>query len=99
VVDGFVASAGTLITLAAAKRFIQPNAYMLLHQLSSGVWGKMSAIDDEVHNLRKLMNHITKFYLAHTRLKSSALQKLLLKDVTWNAEECLAKGIADALYT
>ena len=99
VVDGFVASAGTLITLAAEKRYIQPNAYMLIHQLSSGVWGKMSAIEEQVDNMKKLMQHLTAFYLERTKLKSKALQKLLLTDVTWNAEESLAKGIVDEIYT
>jgi ATP-dependent protease ClpP protease subunit len=99
VVDGFVASAGTIISLAAEKRFIQPNAYMLIHQLSSGVWGKMDDIDEQVGNLKKLMDHITKFYLKHTSLTSKALQKILTTDVTWNAEESIEKGIADAIYT
>jgi ATP-dependent protease ClpP protease subunit len=98
VVDGFVASAGTLITLAAEKRFIQPNAYMLIHQLSSGVWGKMSAIDEQVANLKKLMTHITKFYLERTRMSSKALHKMLVTDVTWNAEESITKGIVDEIY-
>ena len=98
VVDGFVASAGTLITLAAKKRYIQPNAYMLIHQVSSGVWGKMSVIDEQVDNLKKLMQHITAFYLKHTSLKAPALKKLLLTDVTWNAEESIVRGIADELY-
>lgn len=98
VVDGFVASAGTLITLAAAKRYIQPNAYMLIHQLSSGVWGKMNDIREQVENLKKLMSHITTFYLKHTKLKSKELQNLLLTDVTWNARECIDKSIADDIY-
>jgi hypothetical protein len=99
VVDGFVASAGTLITLAAEKRFIRPNAYMLIHQLSSGVWGKMNAIEEQVGNMKKLMKHLTEFYLAHTKLKAKALERLLLTDVTWNAQESIAKGIVDEIYT
>ena len=98
VVDGFVASAGTLITLAAEKRYIQPNAYMLIHQVSSGVWGKMSVIHEQVGNLKKLMDHLTQFYLDHTTLKARVLNQLLLTDVEWNAQECIAKGIVDELY-
>ena len=98
VVDGFVASAGTLITLAAERRFIEANAYMLIHQLSSGVWGKMHDIREQVDNLKKLMEHITAFYLEHTTLKTEVLQKLLLRDVTWNAQESITRGIADEIY-
>lgn len=99
VVDGFVASAGTLITLAAHKRYISPNAYMLIHQLSSGVWGKMSMIEEQVSNMKKLMEHLVRFYKKHTTMKEGPLRRMLLTDVTWNAEESIAKGIADELYT
>jgi ATP-dependent protease ClpP protease subunit len=99
VIDGFVASAGTLLTLAAEKRYIQPNAYMLIHQLSSGVWGKMSAIEEQVGNMKKLMQHLRDFYLQHTKLTPKALERLLLTDVTWNATESLRKGLVDEIYT
>lgn len=98
VVDGFVASAGTLISIAGAKRFIMPNAYMLIHELRSGVWGKMSNIEEEVLNLKKIMEHITEFYQQHTKLTKKALEKLLTKDLIWNAEECMAKGIIDEVF-
>ena len=98
VIDGFVASAGTLISLAGEKRFIQPNAYTLVHQLSSGVWGKMAEIDDTYSNLKKLMEHITSYYLQKTKLSAKTLKVVLSKDVQWNAEETIAKGLADGIY-
>lgn len=97
IVDGFVASAGTLISLAGKKRFISKNAYMLLHELRSGVWGKMSSIEEEMENLKKVMEHITKYYQEKTKMSRKALEKLLVKDVIWNAEECVAKGVVDEL--
>lgn len=99
VVDGFVASAGTLISLAAKKRFIRPNAYMLIHELRSGVWGKMSSIEEEVENLKKIMDHIHTFYQSRTKLTKKQLEKILTKDVIWSASECIQKGVADDLYT
>lgn len=98
VVDGFVASAGTLISLAAKKRFIRPNAYMLIHELRSGVWGKMSSIEEEVENLKKIMEHIHSFYRERTKITKKQLSKILTKDVIWNASECIGKGVADELY-
>ena len=98
VVEGYVASAGTLITLAAQRRFIQANAYMMVHQLSSGMWGKMSSLAEEMHNLKKLQDHITNFYLEHTRMRAKQLKRLLLRDVNFNAQESIARGIADEVY-
>ena len=98
VVDGVAASAGTLISLAAQKHFIQPNAYMMVHELSSSVWGSMSAIECEAQNLKNMMEHIRKFYVAKTKFEKDELDAILLKDVYWNAEECISRGLADLLY-
>jgi ATP-dependent protease ClpP protease subunit len=35
---------------------------MLIHQLSSGVWGKMNEITDEYNNLTNLMKRIKSIY-------------------------------------
>jgi ATP-dependent protease ClpP protease subunit len=99
VVEGTVSSAGTLISLAGEKKYIMPNAYMLLHELRSGVWGKMSNIEEEIQNLRKMMDHLYEYYEVNTKLTRRALEKLLTKDVIWDVQECLAKGIVDDIYS
>ena len=93
VIDGFVASAGTLISLAGKKRYIMPNAYMLIHELRSGVWGKMSEITEEYENIKKLMDHLISYYSKHTDMTVKQLEKLLTKDSIWNAEECIRKKL------
>lgn len=99
VADGFVASAGTLISLAGEKRYIMPNAYMLIHELRSGVWGKMSSIDEEYTNLKKVMNHITEFYHRRTHLNKRELEKILVKDFIWNAQESISRGLVHEVYS
>lgn len=99
VVEGFVASAGTLLSLAGEKRYIQPNAYMLFHELRSGFWGKMSDIDQEYMNLRKIMDHLIQFYTERTPITTKQLEKLLSKDSIWNAQECMEKGVVETVYT
>lgn len=98
VVDGFVASAGTLITLAGKKKFMTANAYMLIHELRSGVWGKMSSIDEEYLNLKKVMDHITEYYTKHTLMTKKQLAGILSKDIIWNTDECIKKGLVDDVY-
>ena len=39
IIEGSTASAGTLMSVVGTKRFMRPNAYMLIHQLSAGAWG------------------------------------------------------------
>ena len=80
------------------KRFMTANSYMLIHQLRSGYWGKMSDIEDEVSNLKKLMKHITKFYLNKTKIDKSELKEILKKDITWNLKECINYGLVDEKF-
>jgi len=98
IVDGFVASAGTLISLAGEKRYMCENAYMLIHELRGGVWGKMSEIDEEYTNSKKLMDHIKKIYSENTKIKEKKLDGLLKKDLIWDIEECLEKGLIHEIY-
>lgn len=98
VIEGIVASAGTLISINCEKRFITNNSYMLIHQLSSGIWGKMAEIVDQYDNLVKLTDHICQIYLDKTKIKRKELEKCLKKDITWNADECIKKGLVDDIY-
>jgi len=98
IVDGFVASAGTLISLAGEKRYMCENAYMLIHELRGGVWGKMSEIDEEHSNLKKIMEHIKRIYSEHTNIKKKELYGILKKDLIWDVEECIEKGLIQEIY-
>ena len=99
IVDGFVASAGTLLSIVGKKRFIQPSGYMLIHQLRSNVWGKMKDIEDEVENLKKIMTYIKKLYCKKTHISEEQLEKMLKGECTLDAEECIKNGLVDTIYT
>lgn len=100
IVEGATASAGTLMSVAGKKRYICPNAYMLIHQLSSSYWGgKMSEIEDEYKNLQELMDKIREIYKKHTKIPKKELTELLKHDLYWNSEKSLNYGLADELWT
>lgn len=96
--EGFVASAGTLISLAGEKRYITRNGYMLIHELSSATWGKMHAMEEEMENLKKLMDHLTKYYEERTNLRRKTLEKQLKKDTSWSADECIKHGLVHEVW-
>jgi ATP-dependent Clp endopeptidase proteolytic subunit ClpP len=97
VVDGCCASAATFLTVVGTRRYINKHAHILIHQLSSGFWGKFSAIEDEVKNLKKLMAMIKDVYLKHTDISKKDLEKLLKRDLWLSAEEALAYGLVDEI--
>ena len=95
--EGIVASAATLLSVVAAKRYIKRNSFMLIHQLSSGVWGNFEEIQEEYENLELLMHYIKSIYLKHTKFTETELDSLLKHDIYLDAEECLSKGLVDEI--
>lgn len=94
---GFVASAGTLLSLAGKKRYITPSSYMLIHELRAGHWGKFTHLSESLDNSKQLMEHIKNWYLSRTKMTSEDLEEQLKKDVSWNAQMCLEKGLVDEI--
>jgi len=98
IIEGATASAGTLISVVCKKRFIRPTAYMLIHQLSSEFWGKMSEITDEYKNLTNVMDKITKLYRKYSDLTPKKLEKLLKHDLWLDSKKAIKYGLVDELY-
>lgn len=99
IIEGSTASAGTLISVVCSKRYIQPNAYMLIHQLSSGLWGKMNEIEDEYKNLSELMVRIKQIYKDHSKIPRKELSDLLKHDLWLNSDKSIKYGLVDELWT
>ncbi len=98
IVVGYVASAGTLISMAGARRFITAHSFMLIHQLTSSFWGKHSEFRDEIENLDKIMTLLTEYYKKHTKIDESALKETLSRDRNWGLDECIKNGLVDEIY-
>lgn len=97
IIEGGSASAATLISVMADKRFIAEYGYMLIHQLSGCAWGKYSDMKDDMKNSTELMNRIKKIYSDHTKLPTRDLNKILKHDLYWDASKCLELGLVDEI--
>lgn len=97
VVDGAAASAATMLSVVGQRRLIRKNAYMLIHQLSSVMYGKFEELKDEMMNLEKLMQTIKQIYIDHARIPRDKLDEMLKHDWWLTAEECLKYGLADEI--
>lgn len=95
IVEGIAASAATLIAMSCDKRYILPNSFMMIHQLSSFMWGKYEEFKDEMGLQDKLMERLVQFYADKTELTKKDVKKMLKRDFWMDAEECVAKGFAD----
>lgn len=97
--EGCVASAGTIISMAGKERYIRRNAYMLIHEIRSGVWGKYSECQDDMDNNNILMDNIKRFINERCNNPKLAkkLNKVLKHDHLWNAEKCLKYNLVDKI--
>ena len=96
-IDGFAASAATLISVVGKKRFMTKNSLMLIHQLSGGMNGKFSEMEDESENINSLMDFIIKTYLENTKIDKVELEQILKHDIWLNSTYCLQNGLVDKI--
>ena len=96
-VDGFCASAATFLSVVGERRYMSRNSYMLIHQLSSSLWGKYSEIEDEKKNLDLMMETIKNVYREYTKVPMKKLDEILKHDLLWDAKTCLKYGLIDEI--
>jgi len=97
VVEGICASAATLIAASCTKRYILPNSFMLIHQLSSFMWGTHEQFKDEMTLQSKAMDRLVEFYAKHSKLTVDEIRAMLTRDFWIDAETCVKHGFADEI--
>lgn len=95
--EGYVASAGTLISVVGQKRYIQTYTEFMVYELSSVFWGRYSEFNDEKVLLDRLMEKIVTIYTTHTNLKEKKVKKILKRDYWMDANKALKLGFVDEI--
>jgi ATP-dependent protease ClpP protease subunit len=96
-VDGYSASAASLMNVVGNKRYMTKNSMMLIHQLSSGRDGKYSELKDDSENMDLMMKKIRNIYLDNSNITPTMLDKILSKDIWLDAETCKKYGLVDEI--
>jgi len=96
-IDGFAASAATLMSVCGKRRFMTESSVMLVHQLSSGASGKFEELKNEYSNLVEFMEIIKKTYLNYGNISSENLNELLKQDLWLNSAKSLEYGFIDEI--
>jgi len=97
VVEGCAASAATLFSVVGTHRQIRNNSFMLVHQISSGMWGKYEELKDSMENCDLFMRIIKEIYEEHTKVPKKKLKEILKHDLWFDAETCLEYGLVDEI--
>jgi ATP-dependent Clp protease, protease subunit len=97
IVEGMSASASTLLSIAGKHRKIQKNSFILIHQISSIMWGKQSDLEDEVENIKLYESKILDFYEKHSNLKKKELKEIMKNEKFIDSAEALRCGFVDEI--
>lgn len=86
-----------LMSGTKGKRFVTPNSRILMHQLSSGTFGKLSEMDIDIVESRKVQEILEKLVVKYTKLSRAKIKELMRIDSYISAEEALEMGMIDGI--
>ena len=98
---GLAASGGAIILSAGknGKRFILPNAEVMIHQPMGGVEGQASDIAITAKHILKTRDNLNKLLAKNTGKSLAQIEKDVERDFFMDAEEAKKYGIIDEIVT
>ena len=98
---GMAASMGSVLLSQGAKgkRFILPNAEVMIHQPWGGAQGQASDIEITARHILKTRDRLNKMLAKATKQTLARIEKDTDRDFFMDAEEAKAYGIVDEIYS
>lgn len=98
---GLAASAASLLLAAGkkGKRFILPNAEVMIHQVMGGAQGQASDIDIHAKHILKTKDALNQILAKHTGQKIAKVEKDADRDYFMTAKEAKDYGIVDKVIS
>lgn len=98
---GLAASMGSVLLSQGAKgkRFILPNAEVMIHQPWGGAQGQASDIEITARHILKTRDRLNKILAKATKQTLARIEKDTDRDFFMDAEEAKAYGIVDEIYS
>lgn len=96
---GLAASMGAVLLAAGqkGKRFILPNAEVMLHQVMGGAEGQAIDVKIRAEHILKVKDRINQILANHTSQSLAKIEKDTDRDYFMSPEEALAYGLVDKI--
>lgn len=98
---GMAASMGAVLLTAGAKgkRFILPNAEVMIHQVLGGAQGQASEIKIHAEHILRVKDQLNNILVKHTGQKLAQIEKDTDRDNFMTAAEAVKYGLVDKVIT
>ena len=94
---GKAMSAGLLLLISGTpgKRFITPNSRTMMHEIWGHSFGKLSEMDNDIQETKRLQKLIEGMILRYTKLTRKSIRDFMMQDSFFNAEQTMQLGLVD----
>jgi ATP-dependent protease ClpP protease subunit len=101
IIEGGVASAGSLLSIAGTNRYMTPNSHLLIHQLRTGIIGTYEELVDEKNNCNQFMSKLVNLYKDNSngKLSKTKIKEFLKRDIFWDTKTAIVNGLVDDEWT
>jgi len=96
-IDSLAASAATSIAIACDEVEISQDAFFMIHNASSAVWGDKTAMRDTADLLEKIEGSIVAGYVGKTGKDAADIVAWMDAETWFSADEAVANGFCDRL--
>jgi ATP-dependent Clp endopeptidase proteolytic subunit ClpP len=98
VIMGNAASMAGVLAQAGETRRMGPNAYLMIHEVSAGMVGKASFMQDQTDFVKRLQEQMMSILASRAKLPLEEIKERSLRKDWWmNAEEALEHGFVDEI--
>ena len=100
IIEGSVASAGSLLSMAGKRRMMTPNSHLLIHQLRTGIIGTYEELVDEKHNCNQFMSKLVNLYHENCngKMSKTKIREILKRDIFWDTKTAIKHGLVDSAF-
>jgi len=96
-IDGFAASAASVIAMAGDQILMSPLSYIIIHNPSTGAYGDSAEMQRTGAMLDEIKEGIINAYTLKTKLSRKELSRLMDAEECFNAKRAVQFGFADGI--
>ncbi len=90
-------SCGAVLLSMGKERFIGQRSRLMIHEVSSFTWGKISEMIEDLERVKEVNEKIVGILAENSSLTAEQLSEIIKKDTFMNAEEAIEVGLVDSI--